>query len=142
MDSSLKKIIGTEDCLNLNIYTKSLNPDKRYPVMFYIHGGGNSGSNSTSLYGPDFLLLSDVVLVIINFRYGPFGFTSFNDKSLNVPGNAGMKDQLMALKFVKNNIHQFGGDPNNITLFGHSSGSVCVNLHCVSEQSHGELCER
>lgn len=75
--------------------------------MFYIYGGGfNTGSNSIGLYGPDFLLMSDVVVVICDYRLGPLGFTSFKDKSLNVPGNAGLKDQLLALKFVKDNIRK------------------------------------
>ncbi|XP_037042945.1 esterase B1-like [Bradysia coprophila] len=138
MDSHLKKVVGTEDCLNLNIYTKNLQPEKLYPVMFYIFGGGfNTGSNSTALYGPDFLLMSDVVVVVCDYRLGPLGFMSFKDKSLNVPGNAGLKDQLLALKFVRENIRNFGGDPDNVTLFGHSSGAMSVNTHCISDQSKG-----
>lgn len=141
-DSMLKKVVGTEDCLNLNIFTKSLKPAKAYPVMIYIFGGAfASGSNTTKRYGPDFLLISDVIVVTLNFRLGPFGFISFKDKSLNVPGNAALKDQLMAMKFVKNNIHHFGGDPNNITLIGHSSGGVSVNWHCVAEASKGKITE-
>ncbi|KAJ6642145.1 Esterase B1 [Pseudolycoriella hygida] len=140
MDSSLKKVVGTENCLNLNIYTKNLKPNKLYPVMFYIFGGGfNTGSNSTALYGPDYLLMSDVVVVVCDYRLGPFGFMYFKDPSVDVPGNAGLKDQLLALKFVKTNIQNFGGDPDNITLFGHSAGAVSVNLHCISEQSRGEI---
>lgn len=138
MDSLLKKVIGNEDCLHLNIYTKSLKPKTLVPVMVYIFGGGfATGSSSTDLYSPDYLLMSDVIVVTMNFRVGPLGFTSFKDKTLNVPGNAGLKDQLMALKFVTKNIESFGGDPNNITLFGHSSGSISVNWHCVSERSKG-----
>ncbi len=107
MDSQLKKVVGSEDCLRLNIYTKNLQPNKLYPVMFYLFGGGfNSGSSSTALYGPDFLLMSDVIVVICDYRVGPFGFTYFRDPSLNVPGNAGLKDQSLALKFVKNNIRK------------------------------------
>ncbi|KAG4071064.1 hypothetical protein HA402_006850 [Bradysia odoriphaga] len=87
VDSHLKKVVGTEDCLNLNIYTKNLQPEKLYPVMFYIFGGGfNTGSNSTALYGPDFLLMTDVIVVVCDFRLGPLGFMHFKDKSLNVPG--------------------------------------------------------
>lgn len=104
--------------------------------MVYIHGGGHStGSSTLYSYSPDYIMLSDVVLVTMNYRTGPLGFLSLKDKSLNVPGNAGMKDQQLAIQFVKDNIHNFGGDPNNITLFGHSSGSTCVGLHCVVESS-------
>lgn len=137
-ESFLEHATGSEDCLNLNIYTKGLKPDKPYPVMLYIYGGGfATGSSSTDRYGPDYLLMSDVIVVTFNFRLGPFGFTSFKDKTLNVSGNASLKDQLMAMKFVANNIHHFGGDPNNVTLFGHSSGACAVHFHCVSEQSKG-----
>lgn len=130
--------MGAEDCLFLNIFTKNQAANPRQPVMVYIHGGGfNSGSNSARLLGPDYLLMADVVVVTINCRLGALGFMSFKDKELNVPGNAALKDQLMALKFVKNNIQNFGGDPNNITLFGHSSGGSSVSWHCVSERSKG-----
>lgn len=106
--------------------------------MVYIHGGGHfAGSSTLNTYSPDYILLSDVVVVTFNYRVGPLGFLSLKDKSLNVPGNAGMKDQQLAMKFVKDNIHHFGGDPNNCTLFGHSSGATCVGLHCIAESSCG-----
>lgn len=134
----LKKIAGSEDCLNLNIFTKDLNPTKVQPVMIYIHGGGYyMGSNTVDVLGPDYLLMADVVLVTINYRLGALGFLSLKDKSLNVPGNAGMKDQVMAFEFVKNNIRHFGGDPSNVTIFGQSAGGSSVSWHCVSERSKG-----
>lgn len=106
--------------------------------MVYIHGGGfNGGSSSTKTLGPDYFLLSDVIIVTLNYRLGALGFLSLKDKKLNVPGNAALKDQRMALKFVKWNIEKFGGDPNNITLFGHSAGGSSVSWHCVSEGSKG-----
>jgi cholinesterase len=88
-------------------------------------------------YSPDYILMSDVVLVIFNYRLGPLGFLKMEDKSLNVPGNAGMKDQQMAMRFVRDNIHNFGGDANNVTLMGHSSGASCVGLHCIAKSSSG-----
>lgn len=131
-------MVGSDDCLYLNIFTKNLSPKKPYAVMVYIHGGRHCyGSNSLNYFSPDYLLSADVVVVTINYRIGPLGFLTLKDKSLNVPGNAGMKDQQMAMKFVKNNIQQFGGDPNNCTLFGHSSGGTCVSLHCSVESSRG-----
>jgi carboxylesterase type B len=81
--------------------------------------------------------MSDVVLVTFNYRVGPHGFLYLNDKSLEAPGNAGLKDQLMVMKFVKENIKNFGGDSDNITLFGHSAGGASVSWHCVSERSKG-----
>ena len=106
--------------------------------MVYVHGGAfQHGSSSTQQYGPDFLLMADVVVVTINYRLGAFGFLSLEDKELNVPGNAGLKDQRLAMKFVKENIQNFGGDPENITLVGHSAGGSSVSWHCVSEGSKG-----
>lgn len=134
----LKKFVGSDDCLYLNIFTKNLNPTKPNAVMVYIHGGGHcTGSSTLNSYSPDYIMMSDVVLVTINYRLGPLGFLTLPDKSLNVPGNAGLKDQQLAMRFVKDNICGFGGDPNNITLFGHSSGATCVGLHCLAESSRG-----
>lgn len=95
------------------------------------------GSNTVDILGPDYLLMADIVLVTINYRLGALGFLSLKDESLGVPGNAGMKDQVMALKFVQNNIHHFGGNPNNVTIFGHSAGGSSVSWHCVSDRSKG-----
>nr|UCI87123.1 carboxylesterase [Bradysia odoriphaga] len=134
----IKQFVGSDDCLYLNVFTKNLNPKKPCPVMVYIHGGGHcTGSSTLNSYSPDYVLMSDVVLVTINYRLGPLGFLTLQDKSLNVPGNAGLKDQQLAMKFVKDNISNFGGDPNNCTLFGHSSGATCVSLHCLAESSRG-----
>lgn len=72
------------------------------------------------MYGPDYLLQKDIVLVTINYRVGPIGFLSLKDPELNIPGNAGLKDQIFALKWVQKNIANFGGDANNVTLIGTS----------------------
>ncbi|XP_050307750.1 esterase B1-like [Anthonomus grandis grandis] len=136
--------IGNEDnCLNLNVYTKEL-PNKNEskclnkPVMVWIHGGAFiCGSNKTELYGPDYLMTQDIVLVTINYRLGILGFASFKDQSLGVPGNAGLKDQRMALKWVQNNITHFGGDPNNVTIFGESAGAASVHYLTLSPTTEG-----
>lgn len=72
------------------------------------------------MYGPDYLLQKDVILVTFNYRVGPLGFLSFTDPEVGIPGNAGLKDQVFALKWVKKNIANFGGDPENVTIFGQS----------------------
>ena len=77
------------------------------------------------MFGPDYLLQKDFVLVTINYRVGPIGFLSLKDPSLNIPGNAGIKDQVLALKWVQKNIEKFGGDPKNVTIFGTSVS--CIN---------------
>ncbi|CRK98595.1 CLUMA_CG011937, isoform A [Clunio marinus] len=137
-DSYLKKIVGSEDCLHLNIYTKNVSSRKSLPVMVYFFGGAfQTGSTSTDLYSPDYLLMADVIVVMLSFRFGPLGFMSFKDETLKITGNACLKDQLMGLQYVKHNIEYFGGDANNITLFGHSSGAMSINLLSANEQAKG-----
>jgi carboxylesterase type B len=106
--------------------------------MFWIHGGiFVFGSGSTEFYGPDFLITEDVVVVTINYRLGLLGFLCLEDPTLGVPGNAGLKDVVMALKWVHENIRQFGGDPDNITIFGQSSGAAAVHLLTLSPMVRG-----
>ncbi|KAF5299079.1 hypothetical protein FQR65_LT09437 [Abscondita terminalis] len=137
----LQEVSGSEDCLYLNVYTKELphnNNKKLKPVMFWIHGGGfTMGSGSPIVYGPDFLLTSDIVLVTINYRVGLLGFLNFEDPSLEIPGNMGLKDQVLALKWVRENISQFNGDPNNVTVFGESAGACSVHYLLLSPQTKG-----
>ncbi|XP_059610770.1 esterase B1-like [Phlebotomus argentipes] len=134
----LETFQGEEDCLHLSVFTRNSDPKKLLPVMVFIHGGGFvCGSNETQVYGPDFLIEKDVVLVTINYRLGALGFLNLHDPNLSVPGNAGLKDQSMALKWVKNNISYFGGDPNCVTIFGESAGGASVHYHLISELSRG-----
>uniref|UniRef100_A0A0K8TUL7 Carboxylic ester hydrolase n=1 Tax=Epiphyas postvittana TaxID=65032 RepID=A0A0K8TUL7_EPIPO len=127
---------GSEDCLFLNVYSPDLQPKTPLPVMFFIHGGGyRSGSGNDSHYAPDFLVKHDVVLVTINYRLEAFGFLCLDTKE--VPGNAGLKDQVAALKWVKENINKFGGDPSNVTVFGESAGGASAALHILSPLSKG-----
>ncbi|XP_030020839.2 venom carboxylesterase-6-like [Manduca sexta] len=129
-------INGSEDCLSLNVYTPELNPVEPYPVIFFIHGGGyKSGSGDSSSYGPDFFIEKMVVTVTINYRLDALGFLCLDNEI--VPGNMGLKDQVLALKWVNNNIKYFGGNPNNITIMGQSAGSTSVALHMISPMSKG-----
>ncbi|XP_036329366.1 esterase B1 [Rhagoletis pomonella] len=129
---------GSEDCLYLNVYTKNLNPQKLMPVMVWIYGGGfQFGEASRELYSPDYLLREDVVIISITYRLGPFGFLSMEDPTFDVPGNAGLKDQIMALRWVKANCERFGGDSNNITLFGDSAGGASVHYMMITDQTCG-----
>lgn len=130
---SHKFILGSEDCLYLNIYTPSLQGEK-YPVMIWLHGGGYAhGSGSENRYSPEYLVAKGVIVVTINSRLGPFGFLSCPEAG--IMGNAGLKDQQLALKWISKNITSFGGDPNNVTLFGQSSGASAVHLHLLNQQS-------
>uniref|UniRef100_A0A182TDG7 Carboxylic ester hydrolase n=1 Tax=Anopheles melas TaxID=34690 RepID=A0A182TDG7_9DIPT len=132
----LNKIVGSEDHLYMNVYTKELKPAKLRPVMLWIHGGAfMRGSSGTEMYGPDYLIQKDIVLVTFNYRIGAFGFLSLDSMELGIPGNGGLKDQNVALRWVRDNIAQFGGDPDNVTLFGESAGGCSVHYHMVSSQS-------
>nr|QIK02107.1 carboxylesterase 6 [Holotrichia parallela] len=127
----------SEDCLFLNVFTTELKcetPGK--PVMVFFHPGGfYEGSCNSSVYGPQYLLDKDVVLVVPNYRLGSLGFLSTGTKE--APGNNGMKDQVAVLKWVKDNISSFCGNPNLVTIFGYSAGGLSVTAHLVSPLSRG-----
>jgi carboxylesterase type B len=132
------KPAGSEDCLYLNVYTRQLVTQNLKPVMVFIHGGAFiSGSSDRSMYGPEFLMTEEIVLVTINYRLGALGFLTVDDPSLGVTGNAGLKDMVQALKWVKNNVKHFGGDPNNVTIFGESAGGASVHYLILSPLARG-----
>lgn len=114
-----------EDCLTLNIWTPAVDERAR-PVMFWIHGGGFLWESSGDLlyHGARMAARGDVVVVSVEYRLGAFGFSYFKD----VPGsgNAGLLDQVLALRWVKDHITEFGGDPDNVTIWGESAGSYSV----------------
>ncbi|XP_039752597.1 esterase E4-like isoform X1 [Pararge aegeria] len=130
---SKNQYVGDENCLFLNVYTPSLDGEF-LPVMVYVHGGGfRFGSGSSYFYGGDYLVEKDVVIVTINYRCGALGFLSLNTPE--VPGNAGMKDVVQALRWVKQNIKSFGGNSGNLTIFGESAGGVAVSFLTASPMS-------
>ena len=112
-----------DNCLTLNIWTPETD-DKKRPVMLWIHGGGFIYSGSSKAIYDGTLLASkgNIVVVTINYRLGIFGFLYLPNNTSNV----GMLDQIAAIKWVKNNIENFGGDPDNITIFGESAGAYSV----------------
>nr|AYN64423.1 carboxylesterase [Dendroctonus armandi] len=130
---------GEEDCLYLNVYSPKLPAEEvasLLPVMVFFHGGGwLCGGGNTLWYGPDVLLDRDVVLVVPNYRLGALGFLSTGDEV--VPGNNGLKDQNLALKWIQSNIKSFGGDPKSVTIFGESAGGASVHYHMMSPMSRG-----
>lgn len=129
-------IIGSEDCLYLNVYTTTTDPSKLMPVMFFIHGGYFvSGSGNDDLFSPDFLVGYGVILVTINYRLDALGFLSVDTE--RALGNMGLKDQVAALKWVQRNIRSFGGDPRSVTIFGQSSGGASVSFHTISPAARG-----
>ncbi|XP_060525632.1 juvenile hormone esterase-like [Cylas formicarius] len=125
-----------EDCLYLNVYTPARQITEKLPVLFWIYGGGFiGGCASYDYYGPDDLVNEDVIIVTVNYRLGFYGFLSTEDKA--ILGNAGLKDQLLALKWAQKNIEFFGGDPEKITIFGESAGGISVGAHVVNSKSKG-----
>ncbi len=119
----------SEDCLSLNIWTPK--GAKKAPVMVWLHGGGLAGGAGSSLfYNGSPLAAQDVVVVTINYRLGLFGFLSHPGLSAESPhgasGNYGLLDQVEALKWVQKNAAAFGGDPDNVTIFGESAGGLSV----------------
>jgi len=118
------------DCLSLNIASKKINGNM--PVMIWIHGGAYiTGSSNSVIYDLDSLPQHEIVLVTINYRLGPFGFLKLDEISngeIRSTGNEGLMDQKLAIEWVKDNIAEFGGDPDNITIFGESAGAWSVAL--------------
>uniref|UniRef100_A0A1I8M3G1 carboxylesterase n=1 Tax=Musca domestica TaxID=7370 RepID=A0A1I8M3G1_MUSDO len=130
------KAEGSEDCLYLNVYTKMLISVMLLPVMVYIFGGGFSNNAANrSLYSPDYFMQKDVVVVTLNYRLDSLGFLSIKDPKLKIPGNAVLKDQILALKWIKKYIRHFNGDPDNITLFGNSVGGASVHYLTATNQT-------
>ncbi|XP_065579084.1 carboxylic ester hydrolase-like isoform X2 [Artemia franciscana] len=160
-DRSQHQVVGSEDCLYLNIYVpsssispgadpqfyrQSYSPDfiqprivplgqrGTLPVLFWIHGGAYMQGGS-QLYGAEMLMRENAILVTFNYRLGVFGFLCSGDKTL--PGNFGLFDTVAALQWVRQNIDDFGGDPNRITVFGESAGGAITHLLMASPLAKG-----
>ena len=131
----------SEDCLSLNVWTPALD-GKRRPVMVWVHGGAFTiGSGSQPLYDGSVLARrGDVVVVTINYRLGPLGFLRLADVTngkIPATGNEGMLDQVAALRWVRDNIAEFGGDPGNVTIFGESAGGMSVGTILAMPSARG-----
>lgn len=133
----------SEDCLYLNVFTPAkAGLRKKLPVMFWIHGGGfEAGSASEPRHDGDYLPLKGVVLVTINYRLGVFGFLATPGLAAEddgAAGNYGLMDQVAALQWVHANIRAFGGNPDNVTIFGESAGSesVCALMTATPAQAY------
>jgi len=130
-------LVSREDCLYLNVIVPERSLKKPLPVMFWIHGGANTGgSGGGSLYNSGTLVEHGVVLVTINYRLGIFGFLAHpgltRESKLHASGDYGLMDQILALQWVHENIARFGGDPDDITVFGQSAGSMDISLLMAS----------
>lgn len=134
----------SEDCLYLNLWTAAKSAAEKRPVMVWLHGGGFvEGSGSLPSFNGESLAAKGVVIVTINYRLGVFGFLALPELSSESPfhtsGNYGLLDQLQALKWVKANIQNFGGDADNVTIFGQSAGASSVLSLCASPLAKGYL---
>jgi len=130
-----------EDCLYLNVWTPAKRPDEKIPVIVWIYGGGFSGgSTSVPMYDGMGFAKKGIVLVSVAYRVGPFGFLAhpeLSSESGRGSGNYGLEDMIAGLRWVKNNIARFGGDPANVTIFGHSAGGMAVNMLAASPVTRG-----
>ncbi|MBN1158372.1 MAG: carboxylesterase family protein [Bacteroidales bacterium] len=132
----------SEDCLFLNIWTPAKTVSDKLAVLVYIHGGGFSGgSGSIVIYDGEELAKNGIIVITINYRVGPLGFLSHPELTAESPnhasGNYGILDQIAALKWVKENIAAFGGDPDRVTIAGQSAGAMSVNVLIASPLAKG-----
>ena len=155
MSDGPAEVSGSEDCLYLSVYVPEGREGEQLPVMMWIFGGYfQAGGNQWWAYGAAPWLQRDVIIVQPNHRLGPFGFTSlgieeapgkawilfysvFTSVELVYQGNQGLRDLVAALKWIKVNIAEFGGNPDQVTIFGESSGSWAVSYLCLSPHAAG-----
>ena len=135
----------SEDCLYLNLWMPANPPTTKLPVMVWIHGGGFiAGSSSEPRQDAGNLSKKGVMVVSFNYRMGVFGFLALpelaKESGHNSSGNYGLMDQVAALEWIKRNIATFGGDPDNVTIFGQSAGSSSVSALMASPLAHGLFC--
>ena len=133
--SILNRVIGEENCLFLNVATPT-NFRGPLPVAVSIHGGGLQwGSGQMDILGPEYINQEGVIVVSFNYRLNVFGFLNTADQYS--PGNYGIKDMILVLKWVRDNIDAFGGNPNDVTIIGPSGGAVAVHSLVVSPAASG-----
>jgi len=131
-----------ENCLFLNIFTP-ITINKNLPIMVWVHGGGNIiGSSANYLFDGSRLASNEIIVVTINYRLGALGFLAYKnlpkkEGENNFSGNYGLLDQIEALKWIKKNIANFNGNPNNITVFGQSAGSINISVLLSSNLANG-----
>nr|XP_019565427.2 acetylcholinesterase-like [Aedes albopictus] len=131
------KVLGEEDCLFLNVYSpKDGGVNSSFPVLVFIHGGSFTiGSAGYDVHGVDLLIENGITIATINYRLDVLGFLRYPE--FNISGNYGLHDQHTALQWIQKYIDRFGGDPNRVTLMGHSAGASSINYHMYSDQSAG-----
>ncbi len=139
-DMNFRSDTTSEDCLYLNIWTPAVTGKEKLPVLVYFYGGGFiAGSSDEYRYGGENMARRGIVTITVNYRLGIFGFFAYpeltKESSHHSSGNYGYLDQNAALKWVKENIAAFGGDPDKITIAGESAGSISVSAQMCSPLS-------
>ena len=139
-----EEIVGSEDCLYVDIYRPDTD-DKNIPVYVWLHGGSNVFGRvpriTTERHWPK---VRNIIVVIVQYRLGPFGWLSHpafrdNEDDLDASGNYGILDQIQALKWIKENIGAFGGDPQRVTLAGESAGALDTLTLLISPKAFGAI---
>ena len=136
--------VGDEDCLFLNIWAPQGTSDSDQgakDVLVYIPGGGFIvGGGSVPTYNGAFMAAdSDVIVINMGYRLGSLGYLRYTDANAKIEGNFGLQDQILALKWIKENVGSFGGDPDKVTIFGESAGAMFVGLHTFSVPASNDL---
>ncbi|MCX5527263.1 carboxylesterase family protein [Streptomyces bobili] len=127
-------VVAGDDCLNLNVWTPEPGPGARLPVVVWFHGGAlTRGSSAVPVYDGRHFARDGVVFVSVNYRLGVEGYGVFP----GVPANAGLRDQLAALRWVHDSVEAFGGDPSRVTLAGQSAGAISVGALIAAPQAQG-----
>jgi para-nitrobenzyl esterase len=128
-----------EDCLALNVYVPTGGTPGAKPVLVWIHGGAFLAGSANPYRGEKLAREGDIVVVTINYRVGVFGFVNFGEVLglPTIPSNLGLRDQIAALEWVRDNIAAFGGDPTRVTICGQSAGSMSVSLLMLSPRARG-----
>jgi para-nitrobenzyl esterase len=127
-------VVPGDDCLNLNVWTPQPGRGARLPVLVWLHGGAlTRGSSAVPVYDGRTFARDGVVLVSVNYRLGVEGYGLFPD----APANAGLRDQIAALRWVHESIGAFGGDPDRVTVFGQSAGAISIGALLAAPQAQG-----
>ncbi len=133
-----RTVRGEEDCLQLNVYTPSLKPVRRMPVLVWVHGGGMTGGSGIGQNGHSFSHNDSIITITINYRLGVFGFLYMGDvPGYQSAGNNALLDCIMALKWIRENIKAFGGDASRVTVIGESAGAKLISALLVTPAAKG-----
>lgn len=133
-----KTVRGDENCLTLNLYMPTVKPAKKLPVLVWVHGGGMTGGSGIGMNGHAFADKDSIITITINYRLGVFGFLYLGDvPGYGTAGNNALLDVLMSLRWIRENIKAFGGDPAQVTVVGESAGAKLISTLLVTPTAKG-----